>query len=126
MSKSLDGLHPERVCIIKPSSLGDIVHALPALTALRELWPDAKISWVVNRSLRGLLDGHPHLDEVIPFDRGFGPGSVATTARFLRNLRRARFDVVIDMQGLFRSAVMTAATGSPIRLGMDDAREGAT
>ena len=66
---ALHGLRPERVCLIKPSSLGDVIHALPVLTGLRELWPDAHLAWVVNRGLRGLLDGHPDLDEVIPFDR---------------------------------------------------------
>ena len=63
-------LCPERVCLIKPSSLGDVVHALPVLSALRALWPGAEITWVVNSSLRGLLDGHPELDRVIAFDRG--------------------------------------------------------
>ena len=49
-------LEPRRVCLIKPSSLGDVVHALPVLAALRERWPDAHLAWVVNRGLRGLLD----------------------------------------------------------------------
>ena len=66
---ALRSLRPERVCLIKPSSLGDVVHALPVLSALRTHWPDAHLAWVVNRGLRGLLDGHPDLDEVIPFDR---------------------------------------------------------
>ena len=66
---ALRGLRPERVCLIKPSSLGDVVHALPVLSSLRALWPDAHLAWVVNRGLRGSLDGHPDLDEVIPFDR---------------------------------------------------------
>lgn len=117
----LERLRPERVCILKPSSLGDIVHALPVLAALRARWPGARIAWVVNRGLRALLDGHPDLDEVIPFDRaragGFG--------RILVELRRRRFDLTVDLQGLLRSAIMTAATGSPVRVGSARAREGA-
>ena len=120
-------LAPERVLIIKPSSLGDVVHALPVLTSLRGRWPDARISWVVNRGLRGLLDGHPHLDEVIPFDRGalrFGPRGLWSALGFARELRERRFDVVIDLQGLLRSGLMTAATGAKVRVGLAAAREG--
>jgi lipopolysaccharide heptosyltransferase II len=124
----LRALRPERVCLIKPSALGDIVNALPVLSALRERWPNAHLAWVVNQGLRGLLDGHPDLDLVIPFDRagarlrGLGARNFW---RFLRDLRRRRFDLVIDLQGLLRSGIMTAATGAPIRVGRADAREGA-
>jgi heptosyltransferase I len=124
----LPDLRPERVCLIKPSSLGDIVHALPVLSALRTLWPRAHLAWVVNRRLRGLLDGHPALDEVIPFDRaraGARPGGIAAAARFLVGLRRRRFDLAIDLQGLLRSGVMAAASGAAVRVGRADAREGA-
>lgn len=124
----LASLRPRRVCLIKPSSLGDVVHALPVLSSLRARWPDAHLAWVVNRGLRGLLDGHPHLDEVIPFDRakvGFGPRGLLEFGRFLADLRRRRFDLAIDLQGLLRSGLMTAATGSPVRIGLAGAREGA-
>ena len=119
---------PRRVCLIKPSSLGDVVHAFPLLAALRRHWPEAKLSWVVNRGLRSLLDGHPDLDEVIPFDRNqikFHPRAIGPVGRFLLDLKRREFDVAIDLQGLFRSGVMTAATGAPLRVGLDSAREGA-
>lgn len=122
-------LRPGRVCLIKPSSLGDVVHALPVLSALRNLWPDAHLAWVVNRGLRGLLDGHPHIDEVIPFDRGtvgLGPRGLSAFVRFAAELRRHRFDVAIDLQGLLRSGLMTLATGARVRLGLATAREGAT
>lgn len=125
----LTRLRPERVCLIKPSSLGDVVHALPVLTALRSAWPKAHLAWVVNRGLRGLLDGHPHLDEVIPFDRGsvgLGPRGLAAFAGFVNGLRNRRFDLAIDLQGLLRSGLMTLATGARVRVGLSDAREGAT
>lgn len=130
MPKSdLATLRPRSVCLIKPSSLGDVVHALPVLSALRGRWPDAHIAWVVNRGLRGLLDGHPHLDEVIPFDRGsvgVGPRGLAAITRFGAELRSRRFELTIDLQGLLRSGIMTASTGAPVRVGLSDAREGAT
>ena len=124
----LRSLQPKSVCLIKPSSLGDVVHAFPLLANLRRHWPAAKISWVVNRNLRSLLDGHPDLDEVIPFDRGkikLRPRALGLMGHFLLDLRSRRFDLAIDLQGLFRSGVMTFATGAPVRVGLASAREGA-
>jgi lipopolysaccharide heptosyltransferase I len=129
MAVRLDQIEPGRVCLIKPSSLGDVVHALPVLAALKRRWPQARFAWVVNEGLRGLVDGHPDLDEVIPFDRkrvGFGPKGLARLARFLLGLRRRRFDLVVDLQGLFRSGLMAGASGARWRVGLAEAREGAT
>jgi heptosyltransferase-1 len=125
----LRDLRPARVCIIKPSALGDVVNALSALSALRAIWPEAKISWVINASLRGLLDGHPELDEVVVYDRArtsFSPRGLARFARFLGGLRGGEYDLAIDLQGLLRSGLMAAATRAPFRVGLADAREGAT
>ena len=127
--EALRTLCPRRICLIKPSALGDIVNAFPVLWALRGRWPEAKISWVVNRSLRGLLDGHPALDQVIAYDRGgmsWSPPGLVRFAGFLRALRREEFDLTIDLQGLLRSGLMTMATGAEVRVGLADAREGAT
>jgi lipopolysaccharide heptosyltransferase I len=124
----LSRLEPRRVVLIKPSSLGDVVHALPVLAALRDRWPGAHLAWVVNRGLRGLLDGNPLLDEVIPFDRGAvrpSPSGLRALGGFLLDLRRRRFDLAIDLQGLLRSGLMAAATGAPTRVGLASAREGA-
>ena len=125
---SLRDLRPSRVCLIKPSSLGDIAHAFPLLASLRRHWPTAHLTWVVNRGLRPLVDGHPDLDAIIPFDRDrirLAPRAIGPMARFLGDLRRPRFDLAIDLQGLFRSGLMTASTGAPIRVGLRSAREGA-
>jgi heptosyltransferase I len=122
-------LRPRRVCIIKPSALGDVVNALPSLAALRARWPEATIAWVVNRSLRGLLDGNPAIDEIISYDRArarLSFGGFAILARFLAELRRREFDLAIDLQGLLRSGLMTAATGAKVRVGLADFREGST
>ncbi len=121
-------LSPQRVCLIKPSALGDIVNALPVLSALRQRWPEAWIAWVVNHSFRGLLDGHPALDEVIPYDRGGtkrSPVGLARLTGFLQQLGRGGFDLTVDLQGLLRSGIMALATGSRVRVGLSDAREGA-
>jgi lipopolysaccharide heptosyltransferase I len=120
---------PRRIAIIKPSALGDVMHALPVLCALRRRFPGAHLAWVLNSVYAPLLRPHPDLDEVIPLDRGalgrrWLTGGVAFT-RFLRHLRRQRFDLAIDLQGLLRSGIMTLATGAPLRLGLASAREGA-
>jgi heptosyltransferase I len=121
-------LEPDRVCIIKPSSLGDVVHALPILASLRTRWPSAHLAWVVNHPFREVLEGHPALDELIVHDRsaeGGGRFGMHGTAGLFRKLARGRFDLTIDLQGLLRSALMTAAARSRVRVGMADAREGA-
>jgi heptosyltransferase I len=120
---------PRRIALIKPSALGDIVHSLPVLTALRQRFPSAHIAWVVNKSYEPLLRGHPDLDETIAFDRhalraGLGD-TVLTYLRFLARLRNRRFDLAIDLQGLLRTGAMTWASGATRRVGLSSAREGA-
>ncbi len=120
---------PTRIALIKPSALGDILNALPVLAALRRRFPDAHLAWVVNRGYAPLLERHPDIDELIPFDRaaprGGTLGGAVAFVRFLRLLRRRRFDLAIDLQGLLRSGLMTLATGAPLRVGLASSREGA-
>lgn len=119
----LGRLQPKRICLIKPSALGDVVQTIPLLPVLKKAFPEASISWVINRELRDLIDGHPALFESIPFDRRGGWRAWAT---LLSTLRQRRFDLTIDLQGLLRSAAMTAVTGAPVRVGLETAREGAS
>lgn len=120
---------PRRILIIKPSSFGDVIHAMPVLHGLRGRFPEARISWLVANSCAGLLEGHPDLNEVIRFDRkryGHIGRSLAPTVefgRFLWQLRRKSFDLVLDLQGLFRSAFLTLAAGAGVTLGFANARE---
>jgi lipopolysaccharide heptosyltransferase I len=124
----LDRLNARRIALIKPSALGDIIHALPVLTALRVRFPTARITWVVNTSFEPLIRNHPDLNETLPFDRGVfrkSPWhSVRYALSFARELRQRQFDLVIDLQGLFRSGLMCLATGSARRVGFTTAREG--
>jgi len=118
-----------RTLIIKPSSMGDVVQALPVLTALKEAHPSAHVSWLVGKPFAGILDGHPRLDEVIVFDRRrFARFTFSVTVAgeflaFMKGLRQRRFTAVIDLQGLFRSGLLALATGAPARVGFRDARE---
>jgi heptosyltransferase I len=111
-----------RICIIKPSALGDVIQSLPLLAVLRKRFPAARISWVISRPLAPLLEGHPDLDELIVFERR---GSWHDWRRLLRQLRNSQFDLVFDLQGLFRTAMMMLATRAPLRVGLETAREGA-
>ena len=126
---TLDGHPPRRVLIVKPSAIGDVVHALPVLNLIGRRWPAAHVSWLVTPACAGLLDGHPQLDEVIRFDRKrFGrawrnPSAAAALAAFHRDLRRRRFDLVIDLQGLFRSGWLSFSTGAGVRVGTSTDRE---
>jgi lipopolysaccharide heptosyltransferase II len=125
----LHDCHPQRIVLIKPSALGDIVHALPVLSAMRRRFPSAHITWVVNRVYEPLLLGHPDLDATLPFDRGALRGgwlaAARTFGRFYRTLRAGRFDLAIDLQGLFRSGLIAWASGARRRVTLACAREGA-
>jgi lipopolysaccharide heptosyltransferase I len=121
-------LEPHKICIIKPSSLGDIVHSLPILPVLRDLFPLSHITWVINKTFRSLVEGHPDLDRVIAYDRGglgITPRGILATSRLCAGLVRETYDLAIDLQGLLRSSLITAATRARVRLGLADAREGA-
>jgi heptosyltransferase-1 len=122
----------KNILITKPSSLGDIVLALPALTALHKSFPDAKISWLVRPEFAPLLENHPHLTEIIVFERKllgkawFHSGAFGALVSLVRQLRRSKFDVVFDFQGLFRTASLAWLSGCKKRFGMANAREFAT
>jgi lipopolysaccharide heptosyltransferase I len=99
------------------------------LTALRQRYPASRISWMVSTSCAGLLEGHPALDEVIRFDRrrygfiGRSPRVTVEFAGFIRELRARAFDLVVDLQGLFRSGFLALCTGARHRVGFANARE---
>jgi ADP-heptose:LPS heptosyltransferase len=103
------------ILLIKMSSLGDVVHALPTLCALRQRFPSAKISWLVDARYEALLRGHPCLDEIIvaagPTFRS--PMRIEHIVRATFQYRvapalyRRHFDLVVDLQGLFRTGVLT-------------------
>ena len=122
----------KHILIIKPSALGDIVLALPALASLRASLPGAKISWFIRPEYAPLLDGVDGIDEVILFDRKLlgkwwcNPKAFAALIRLVGRLRRTKFDLVIDLQGLLRTALFAWLTRCKKRFGMDISREFAT
>ena len=107
-----------RILIVKLGSIGDIVHTLPALAALREGFPDSEISWVVERNLSEILRDNPLLDRLIEVDtkalrRGLMSGETLRAPRQqLRRLRASAFDVALDFQGLLKSASIARLSGA--------------
>ncbi len=120
---------PASVLIIKPSSLGDVISGVPVLRGLGRSFPQARVAWLATPACAEVLVGQPGLDEVILFDRkrfgriGRGLGATSEFLAFCRDLRRWRFEWVIDLQGLFRSGFLARVTGAPLRAGFAAARE---
>ena len=111
----------ERILVVKLSAIGDIIHTLPAVAALRRAYPEAWLAWLVERSGANLLRGNPDLDELITVDTRGWRANWCVGLRHLwyvtRHMRRASFDLCIDFQGLFKSALFAYGSGAPRRLG---------
>jgi heptosyltransferase I len=120
------------IAIVKLSSLGDVIHALPVAHALRGAFPDGRLTWVVEVRESAILRNHPDLDAVVPVDTRRwrrmlrSPRSVIPVVREVwrlrARLRSDRFDVVLDLQGLLKSGLLSAATRAPLRIGFVPAR----
>ena len=118
---------PMHILIVRLSAIGDVVHALPVLCALRRRFPKATISWLVEDRARDIVEGHPDLDHVFVFERAGlqegikRPGRWISTVKaffgFVRRLRRARFDVSLDVQGNLKSALLLALFRPKTRIG---------
>lgn len=126
----IDLKEPREILVVKPSSLGDVVHTLPAVAAIKRQWPAAHLRWVINPEWAPLLEGNPDVDEVVIFPRREFRGlrgwtRIAPWARALGE--RIGADLVLDFQGLLRSALISklcrGADGHIV--GLSDAREGA-
>ncbi|NCP09515.1 MAG: lipopolysaccharide heptosyltransferase I [Deltaproteobacteria bacterium CG_4_8_14_3_um_filter_51_11] len=121
-----------RILIVKLSAIGDVVHTLPLLEVIKGNWPNARIDWVVEEDASALITDHPLLDRVLISKRKSWQrkifqdsiGSVAGEVRgFLKELRNVRYDLVLDIQGLFKSGLITALARGKRKLGLSDARE---
>ena len=114
------------ILIIKPSSLGDIVHTLPAVSAIREANPDAEITWVINPEWAPLLRGNRDVDHVHIFPRGEfrGLGAPRSMLPWLKKTRALQPEAAVDFQGLLRSALIGRISGAREFFGLSDGREG--
>ena len=113
----------KKILIIKPSALGDIIQALPALCCLSESFPDAQIDWFVRPEYAALLENHPCIHNLVIFDRKklgkwwYKPDAFKEFIRLIRQLRQAKYDIVFDFQGRFRSAIFAWFSGCKKRIG---------
>ncbi|MFT7671216.1 MAG: heptosyltransferase-1 [Planctomycetota bacterium] len=109
---------PQKLCIIKLGAIGDVVNSLPLVQRLRVGYPGAHISWVIAPLAHQLLAGHSAVDEFLVLDLG----QHSKIPGFIRDLRARKFDLVIDLQRILKSGLLTRLSGSPRRLGFDRAR----
>jgi len=108
------------VLIVRLSAVGDVIHGMPVACALRDAFPEAHLSWLVEERAAALLQGHPALDELITVPRGWLK-SPSTVWRLRKRLRALAPDVTIDIQGLSKSAIAAWLSGARRRIGFDGA-----
>jgi lipopolysaccharide heptosyltransferase I len=120
----------KKILIVKPSSLGDVVHSLPFLNAVHECFPGAEVHWVIAKGLEGLLEGHPMIHRLIVINKDLwkkvsqAGDTVREIRQLYRGLRNEHYDLVVDLQGLLRSGLIAMATHATVRVGFSEAREG--
>jgi heptosyltransferase I len=108
-----------RIAIVMMSAIGDAVHVLPVVNALKRHAPTSHVTWILQPVPATLVRGHPRIDEIVEFDPGRGARAYLELARAMRG---RRFDLVIDLQVAFKAGVATALLRAPVKLGFDRAR----
>jgi heptosyltransferase I len=110
---------PQSICIVMMSAVGDTVHVLPVINALKRANPKTRITWVLQPAPAALVRGHRSVDDVIIFDRARGLSAFSDVRR---ELSKRAFDLVISLQVYFKAGIVTALTDAPVKLGFDTAR----
>jgi len=108
-----------RIGIVMMSAVGDAVHVLPVLNALKRHSPDSRITWVLQPGAASLVRGHPAVDDIVLFDRALGWRAYPAVGR---ELSQRPFDIVLGLQVYFKAGLVTALTKAPVKLGFDRAR----
>jgi heptosyltransferase-3 len=111
----------KRILVIKLKQPGDVLVSTPVIAALKEAWPESHLTYLVPRGTEPMVADHPGLDELMVVDRG--GASWGETLQFLRQLRRAHFDLVLELSGGDRGAIYSFLTGAPERLGFAHPRQ---
>jgi lipopolysaccharide heptosyltransferase I len=116
----------QRFLVIRLSSIGDIVHTLPAVSALGESFPRAEIHWLIEKRHASLVEGNPYVHRLVKLDTlgwrkdPFSPATLEQLAGSAMALREVAFDAAIDFQGLLKSAFLARFSRSPLRLGFSE------
>tara|TARA_B110000305_G_C19416465_1_gene628269 strand:- start:765 stop:1697 length:933 start_codon:yes stop_codon:yes gene_type:complete len=113
----------DKYLIIKPSSLGDIIHGLQVAETLKQENQGCHISWIVRDIFAPIVQHCTAVDQIFVFERDQG---IAGFLKLIKEIRKHKFDKVFDMQGLLRSGILTFFAKSPIKIGRSDSREGAS
>ncbi len=119
-----------KILIIKPSSLGDVVHALPFLKAVKDSFPESRIDWVISKNLKEILEDNPLINRLITIDKDSWknfrklPGTLSELSSLRKTLRSDHYDIAVDLQGLLRSGLIAFSTPAVLKIGFEDAREG--
>jgi lipopolysaccharide heptosyltransferase I len=114
-----------RILLIKPSALGDVIHTIPVLVKLRTRYPQAQIDWLITPENAEVVRHHPALSNVVLFSRrdfskrGRRWRALLAFFNLLKQIRRAKYDLVIDMHGQVRSAFFALMSGAGVRIGFD-------
>lgn len=114
------------VLVVKLSAIGDVIHALPVSYAIKETYPEARLTWVVEPPAYNLLQGNPYIDEIIVFEKkkfkSLG-GFLSNYGPFCDKLRQHSYDAALDLQGLFKSAAIVWSSKAAVKLGTCNMRE---
>jgi len=114
-----------RILLIKPSALGDVIHTIPVLVKLRARYPSARIDWLITPENADIVRCHPALSNVVLFarrdfsKRGRRWRATVAFRDLLKQIRRAKYDLIVDMHGQMRSAFFTLISGAGVRIGFD-------
>jgi heptosyltransferase-1 len=114
-------MKPVHILVVRLGAMGDVIHALPAVSTLKRSFPTARITWIVDPKWAPLLAGNPYIDRLLTFNRR----SWASIRETWSALRASRFDLALDLQGLIKSALIARASGAAERVGFQrsEARE---
>lgn len=116
----------DNILVVKLSAIGDVIHALPVSYALKESFPEARVTWVVEPVAYDLLTNNPYIDQIIIFEKkkfkSIG-GFIKHVPSFSTYLKKVKYDVVLDLQGLGKSAAIAYLSGAPLKLGCCNMRE---
>ncbi len=117
-----------RILMVKLSAIGDVIHTLPALNAIREHYPEARITWLVEEAAAGLIEGHPALDRIIVSRRKHwlkglsgpqGARHIRRVIAFIRELRDTRYDMILDFQAALKGGMLIALARGRRKIGFD-------
>ncbi len=120
------------ILIVKLSAIGDVIHTLPVLNAVRKQYPDAHITWLVEEAAYGVIKGHKALDRIIVSKRKtwlkglagrFCLKNIREVCRFIKHLRDTRYDLILDFQALLKSGVLIGLARGGRKIGFDKGME---